>query len=156
MAKRCLKLTRRLEKISRNKGWWIFELAKTEVKKMCWYFLSSEEKKVKKKKKCWFNSQKQNCAVLCFCLKNTQIWYHLLRRSCKKTQSYFLASKNTFFFSEQKTEQFVWYYTDFSVHFCNFFLVGLYQLASVLFLIITFDRFQSQPYHFLSYQNENY
>ena len=79
-------------------------------------------RKKKAKKKCWFNPQKQNCAVLCFCLKNTQIRYQLLGRSCKKIQFYFLASKNTFFFSEQKTEQFVWYHTDFSVHFCNFFL----------------------------------
>ena len=108
-------------KKSRNKGWWFFELVKTEVKKNVLIFFIIGRKKWKKAKR-WFNPQKQNCAVLCFCLKNTQIRYHLLRRSCKKTNCYFLASKNTFFFSEQKTEEFVWYHTDFSVHFCNFFL----------------------------------
>ena len=69
--------------------------------------------------------KKQNCAVLCFCAKNTN---RLKESSFLANFVFFLSCKKTPFwcvFSLQKhllfeLKKFVWYHTNFFIHFCNF------------------------------------
>ena len=142
MAKRCLKLTRRLEEICENRS-----------EKKCVDLFYHRKKKVKKRKKLIYSTKNKIVLFCVFAQKTPTYWRNHLF-SCKKTLYWCFFRLQKYLLFELK--KFVWYIIQIFSFTFVIFLVGLYQLASVHFLIMTFNRFQKQLYHFLSYQNENY
>ena len=145
MAKRCLKLTQRLEEISRNKGWWFFGENRSGKKK-CVDIFYHRKKKVKKTK-CWFIPQNTIGPFCVFTQTTTPNWGNqLLGRILTSWKNLydilqiFFAQKEGIFASWKRPKKLLFCKLSFTFvifyHFINLYQNLCYQSASLSLFIV--------------------